>query len=79
MIAALDYGRQVGARLFAIVGRDGGHAATVADYCILVPTVEPARVTAHAEAFQSVLWHLLISHPALQREKARWEVLAAGE
>ncbi len=78
LIAALDHGRDVGAKLFAIVGRDGGYAATVAHHCILVPTVEPAHVTAHAEAFQAVLWHLLVSHPALQKEKARWEVLAAG-
>ncbi len=79
LIAALDYGRRVRAKLFAIVGRDGGYATTVADHCIIIPTVAPEHVTAHAEAFQSVLWHLLVSHPALQKNKARWEVLTAGE
>jgi D-sedoheptulose 7-phosphate isomerase len=56
-----------------VVGRDGGHAASVADACVIVPTVNPAHVTAHTEAFQAVIWHLLVSHPALQAAPTKWE------
>ena len=58
-----------------VVGRDGGYTATVADVCVVVPTVKPARVTPHTEAFQAVVWHLLVSHPTLQARGTTWETL----
>ena len=73
LVAALQYARQVGAKIGGIVGRDGGYTATVADACVLVPTVNPAHTTPHAEAFQAVIWHLLVSHPRLQQAPAKWE------
>jgi D-sedoheptulose 7-phosphate isomerase len=75
LVAALDYARASGARIVGVVGRDGGHTGRTADVCVLVPTVNPARVTPHAEAFQAVIWHLLVSHPALQSAPTRWESL----
>ena len=65
--------KQVGARVVGIVGRAGGYTAEVADACVIVPTVAPDRVTPHAEAFQAVVWHLMVSHPALRRAPTKWE------
>ena len=76
LVAALDYAKSVGASVLGIVGRDGGYTARVADACVLIPTVHPDRITPHAEAFQAVIWHLLVSHPALQLTATRWESLA---
>lgn len=76
LVRALELAKEVGARIGAIVGRDGGFTATVADACVLIPTVSPERVTAHAEAFQAVVWHLLVAHPRLQVAPMRWESLA---
>ena len=76
LVRALDLAKEVGARIGAIVGRDGGFTATVADACVLIPTVSPERVTAHAEAFQAVVWHMLVAHPRLQAAPMRWETLA---
>ena len=73
LVRALDYAKSVGASIAGIVGRDGGRAAQVADACVIVPTVNPAHVTPHAEAFQAVVWHLLVSHPALKRAETKWE------
>jgi D-sedoheptulose 7-phosphate isomerase len=73
LVAALDYARQVGAQIIGIVGRDGGYTARVADDCVIVPTVNPETVTPHAEAFQAVIWHLLVSHPAVKQVPAKWE------
>jgi D-sedoheptulose 7-phosphate isomerase len=73
LIAALDYARECGAKITGIVGRDGGYTASVADACVIVPTVNPAHVTPHAEAFQAVVWHLLVSHPALKAAPTKWE------
>jgi D-sedoheptulose 7-phosphate isomerase len=73
IVAALQYAKQVGARIIGVVGRDGGYTAQVADACILVPTVNPAHVTPHTEAFQAVVWHLLVSHPELKRSQTKWE------
>jgi len=73
LVRALEYAREVGAGIAGIVGRDGGHTARVADVCILVPTVNAARVTPHTEAFQAVVWHLLVSHPALLAAGMKWE------
>src|SRR5881396_3903481 len=62
IVAALDYAKAVGASIIGVVGRDGGHAAQVADVSVLIPVVHPDRITPHTEAFQSVIWHLLVSH-----------------
>jgi D-sedoheptulose 7-phosphate isomerase len=75
LVAALDYGRSVGAGIIGIAGRDGGHTAKVADACIIVPTVNPAHVTPHTEAFQALLWHLLVSHPRIKLAETKWEGL----
>ena len=73
LVAALDYARTCGAKITGIVGRDGGYTARVADACVVIPTVNPAHVTPHAEAFQAVVWHLLVSHPALKAAETKWE------
>jgi D-sedoheptulose 7-phosphate isomerase len=73
LVAALEYARSVGARITGIVGRDGGFTAQVADACVIVPTVNPAHITPHSEAFQGIVWHLLVSHPKLKMEETRWE------
>jgi D-sedoheptulose 7-phosphate isomerase len=73
LVVALNDARHVGARIVGIVGRDGGYTAQVADACIVVPTVNADNVTPHTEAFQAVIWHLLISHPALKTADTKWE------
>ena len=73
LVRALQYARQVGAAIVGIVGRDGGYTATVADACVIVPTVNPDTVTPHSEAFQAVVWHLLVSHPLLKAAPTKWE------
>jgi D-sedoheptulose 7-phosphate isomerase len=73
LVRALQHARDVGARITGIVGRDGGFTATVADACLIIPTVNPETVTPHSEAFQAVIWHLLVSHPALKTYSTKWE------
>jgi D-sedoheptulose 7-phosphate isomerase len=73
LVAAVDHARQTGARVLGIVGRDGGHTARLADACVIVPTVNPQTVTPHTEAFQAVIWHLLVSHPLLKVRETKWE------
>lgn len=75
LVRAIEYAKDVGARVGGIVGRDGGFTAKMADACVIVPTVDPATVTPHSEAFQAVIWHLLVSHPRLQAAPAKWESL----
>jgi D-sedoheptulose 7-phosphate isomerase len=75
LVRAIEYAKAVGARVGGIVGRDGGFTAKMADACVIVPTVDPATVTPHSEAFQAVIWHLLVSHPRLQAAPAKWESL----
>ena len=77
LVAALQYAKQVGARITGIVGRDGGYTATVADACVIVPTVNPVHTTPHAEAFQAVVWHLIVSHPAIKQAETKWESVRA--
>ena len=77
LVAALKYAKSVGAKIIGIVGRDGGYTATVADVCVLIPTVNPAHITPHAEAFQAVVWHLLVSHPAVKQQSTKWESVAS--
>jgi D-sedoheptulose 7-phosphate isomerase len=66
LVAAVDYAKKVGAKVLGIVGRDGGHTARLADAVVIVPTVNPATITPHAESFQALIWHLLVSHPLLK-------------
>jgi D-sedoheptulose 7-phosphate isomerase len=73
LVAALDHARTCGASITGIVGRDGGYTARVADACVIVPTVNAAHVTPHAEAFQAVVWHLFVSHPSLKAAETKWE------
>jgi D-sedoheptulose 7-phosphate isomerase len=73
LVVALEYARSVGAKIAAIVGRDGGYAARVADACVIIPTVNAVHVTPHSEAFQAVVWHLVVSHPALKQAQTKWE------
>jgi D-sedoheptulose 7-phosphate isomerase len=72
LIGAIQYAKVVGAAVTGIVGRDGGYTAQSADACVVVPTVNPAHVTPHAEAFQAVIWHLLVTHPALKINATKW-------
>lgn len=73
LVEAIKYARRVGAKVFGIVGRDGGYTAQVADACVIIPTVNQKTVTPHAEAFQAVVWHLIVSHPALLAHEMKWE------
>lgn len=73
LVSALKHAKSVGASVLGVVGRDGGYTATVADACVVVPTVNPDNVTPHTEAFQAVVWHLLVSHPALKIQATKWE------
>ncbi|HZE13996.1 MAG TPA: SIS domain-containing protein [Chthoniobacterales bacterium] len=73
LVTALQLAKERGVAVLGIVGRDGGYTAQVADVCIILPTVNPANVTPHAEAFQAVIWHLLVSHPALKTAQTKWE------
>lgn len=73
LVEALKYGKSVNAKIVGIVGRDGGYTAKVADACVIVPTVNPENITPHSEAFQAVIWHLLVSHPNLKANQTKWE------
>lgn len=73
LVVALEYARSVGAKILGIVGRDGGHTSKLADACVIIPTVNPSHITPHSEAFQAVIWHLLVSHPAVKTQQTRWE------
>ncbi|TAK74926.1 MAG: SIS domain-containing protein [Gammaproteobacteria bacterium] len=73
LVEALQYAKQVGSKIIGIVGRDGGYTAQVADSCIIIPTVNPTNTTPHTEAFQAVIWHLLVSHPKLKMAETKWE------
>jgi D-sedoheptulose 7-phosphate isomerase len=73
LVRALQYAQEVGATILGIVGRDGGFTAQVADACVIVPTVNVVHTTPHAEAFQAVVWHLLVSHPLVKQSETKWE------
>jgi D-sedoheptulose 7-phosphate isomerase len=72
LIEAIDLAKEVGARVTGIVGRDGGYTAQNADVCLVVPTVNPSTVTPHSESFQTVVWHLMVSHPKLKANPTKW-------
>jgi D-sedoheptulose 7-phosphate isomerase len=73
LVRALEQAQQVGATICGVVGRDGGYTAKVAEACVIVPTIRAETVTPHAEAFQAVVWHLVVSHPSLQKAPTKWE------
>jgi D-sedoheptulose 7-phosphate isomerase len=73
LVMALQYAKTVGTKVTGIVGRDGGYTAQVADVCVIVPTVNAETITPHSEAFQAVVWHLLVSHPKLKANQTKWE------
>ena len=76
LVRAIDLARAEGAAVTGIVGRDGGHTARVADACVVIPPLVADRITPHTEGLCAVLWHLLVSHPALQRSPTKWESVA---
>jgi D-sedoheptulose 7-phosphate isomerase len=77
LVRALEHAKQVSAKIFGIVGKDGGFTKQSADVCVLVPVVSPDRVTPHTEGFCAIIWHLLVSHPVLQRNAMKWESVSA--
>ena len=73
IVVALKYGKSVGSKLIGVVGRDGGYTSKVADVCLIVPTVNEKTITPHTEAFQAIIWHLIVSHPKLKLNETKWE------
>lgn len=76
LVRAMQYAKEKGAAVTGIVGRDGGYTAKIADACVIVPTVDPGLITPIVEGLAAVVWHLLVSHPALSRSKGHWEQIA---
>ena len=73
LVEAVKFAKLVGAKVTGVVGRDGGYTAQASDVCVIVPTVNPETITPHSEAFQAVVWHLLVSHPKLKASSTKWE------
>jgi D-sedoheptulose 7-phosphate isomerase len=73
LVRSIELAKEVGAKVYGIVGRDGGFTKQAADACVIIPTVAPERTTPHTEGFAAVVWHLLVSHPQLQRSATKWE------
>ena len=78
LVEALKFAKTIGAKVVGVVGRDGGYTAQVADACVIVPTVNLENITPHSEAFQGVVWHLLVSHPKLKTNQTKWESATMG-
>ena len=79
MVLQLQYSQKVGTKIIGIVSRDGGYTAKVADVCILIPTPNHENTTFHAEAFQGVIWHLIVGHPKLKSSLTKWEAVVSHE
>ena len=73
IVNSLKYAKEISVRVCGVVGRDGGYTAKVADACVIIPTVNEMTITPHTEGFQAVIWHLLVSHPKLQKYEMKWE------
>jgi D-sedoheptulose 7-phosphate isomerase len=73
LVRALQYAKEVGAKVAGVVGRDGGYTARVADACLVVKVPNPSTVTPHTESFQALAWHLMASHPLLKASEMKWE------
>jgi len=76
LVNALKYAQTVGAKITGVVGKDGGYTAKVANACVIIPVVNKETITPHSEAFQAVIWHLLVSHPLLKQNQTKWESTA---
>jgi D-sedoheptulose 7-phosphate isomerase len=75
LVRSLEYAKKTGAKIMGIVGRDGGYTAQVADGCVVIPPLDEATITPQTEAFQAVIWHLLVSSPDLQKHGMKWETV----
>src|SRR3984893_3253500 len=75
LVCAIQLAKEVGAKVTGVVGRDGGFTARTADACVIVPTVNAETITPHSEAFQGLIWHLLVSHPLLKENQTKWEAV----
>jgi D-sedoheptulose 7-phosphate isomerase len=75
LVCAIQLAKKVGAKVTGVVGRDGGFTARAADACVIVPTVNAETITPHSEAFQALIWHLLVSHPLLKENQTKWEAV----
>ena len=75
LVRAIQLAKNVGAKVAGVVGRDGGFTARAADACVIVPTVNAETITPHAETFQALIWHLLVSHPLLKENQTKWEAV----
>jgi len=73
LVEAIKLAKLIGTKVTGVVGRDGGYTAQVADACVIIPTINPETITPHSEAFQAVVWHLLVSHPKLKVNQTKWE------
>lgn len=78
IVNSLKYAKQTGSSVIGIVGKDGGYTAKVADACVIIPTVNNDSVTPHSEAFQAVIWHLLVTHPAIKENEMKWESVSTS-
>ena len=76
LVCAIRLAKKVGAKVTGVVGRDGGFTARAADACVIIPTVNEETITPHSEAFQALIWHLLVSHPLLKENQTKWERVA---
>ena len=76
LVRAVEYAKKIGAKILGVVGRDGGYTGKVGDAVCIVPTVNPDAITPHSEAFQAVIWHLLVTHPTLKARQTKWEGVA---
>ena len=72
LIKAIDQAKSKNAVVLGIVGKKDGYTAYNADYCVVVPPIQPSRITPHSEAFQAVIWHAIVSNPSLQVNKTKW-------
>lgn len=73
LVRAIQYAKEAGATITGVVGRDGGYTAQAADVCVIVPVINPEHITPQTEAFHGVIWHLLVTHPALKATATKWE------
>ena len=78
IVRAVQYAKEVKAKVLGVVGRNGGHTALHADACVVIPPLDEETITPHTEAFQAVIWHLLVSHPDLKQNEMKWETVAKG-
>jgi D-sedoheptulose 7-phosphate isomerase len=78
LVRAIEEARSRGARVFGIVGKDGGYTKRVADECVVIPTASPDRITPHTEGLCAVVWHLLVTHPALKVTQTKWESVSSS-